>query len=194
MESARPCPCGCGFRHRHGEYHRFVVVGDRELKVTIPRLRCPACGRTAAVVPPFLGPRSPYPYCLRQAAIVTYLAGERGHRPVAADFLLAWQLLWQWVDRLAARAKGLLAQLSGLLLRYPPPEGSEPARGTAEDAAAYRAKARSPAKREGLATIGAVLVQAHRLWQAGAALGLPWGEPDPAELLGMLDVCQEALA
>lgn len=162
--------------------------------MTIPRLRCPTCGRTAAVLPPFLGPRSPYPYCLQQAAMVTYLAGERGYRPAAADFLLAWQLLWQWVDNLAARAKEFLAELTGLLLRYPPPDDSDPIPGIAKDAAAYRAKARSPAKRERLATIGGVLVQAHRLWRAGSALGLPWGEPDPAHLLAVLDVCQLALA
>lgn len=146
------------------------------------------------MLPPFVGPRSPYPYCLRQAALLAYLAGGCGYRPAAADFLLAWQLLWQWVDRLAARAKELLAALTGLLLRYPPPAGGGSAAGTVEDAAAYQAKARSPAKREGLATIGGVLVQAHRLWQAGWVLGLPWGEPDPAHLLSVLDGCQKVLA
>ncbi len=195
VESARPCPaCGCRFRHHHGTYGRFVVAGDQTFEVAIPRLRCPDCGRTAAIPPPCLGPRSPYPYCLRQAAIVTYLAEERGYRPVAADLLLAWQLLWQWVDRLAAQAKVLLAQLSGLLLHYPPPGGTGAAPDLAADVSAYRSKARSPAKQEGLAAIGAMLVQAHRLWKAGAALGLPWGEPDPAELLGFLGVCQKALA
>jgi len=119
VREARRCPCGCGFRHLHGHYTRFVVVGRRDLRIRIPRLLCPACGKTAAVLPWFLAPRSPYPRCLRQAAVVTFLSDDGGYRAATARFGLDWQLLWAWVDALAATAKAMLASLLGLVLRYP---------------------------------------------------------------------------
>jgi hypothetical protein len=110
VAEARPCPCGCRFRHRHGSYVRFVVVADRALEISIPRLLCPArkCRKTASVLPWFLVPRSPYPWSIRQAAIVSFLGEEGGYRAAGARFELAWQLLWAWIEALARKAKALL--------------------------------------------------------------------------------------
>ncbi|MEW6080369.1 MAG: hypothetical protein AB1576_00970 [Bacillota bacterium] len=195
MKEARPCPCGCTFRHRHGSYSRFVVVGLCDFRLAIPRLYCPWCHKTEAVLPGWLSRRSVYPACFRQAAVVNYLAGEGGYRPVAAEFHLNWELLWQWVDRLAHQAKDLLAQLTGLLLWYEP-EGRAVTAWSGElrrGVDAYRAKTRDPGKRESLAAIGPLLTCAHQLWRVGTTAGLGWGEPDPVHLLGFLDSCVKAL-
>jgi len=167
----------------------------RDFLLVIQRLYCPWCRKTEAVLPSWLSRHSVYPVCVRQAAVVNYLAGERGYRPVAVEFGLNWELLWQWVDRLARRARELLGQLTGLLLRYAPSElavtawSGEVIRATE----VYQVKARDPARREQLAAIGPMLSLAQKLWQAGWALGLPWGEPDPAHLLGFVDGCTKVL-
>ena len=126
VEAARRCRCGHPFRHRHGSYRRFVLVGDHCLQVAIPRLLCPACRVTAAVLPAFLPRRSPYPFCLRQAAIWPYLAGSISYRQIAAHLKVSWQLPWVWVDSLTRRAKETLALVQALLLRYEP--SAEPIR------------------------------------------------------------------
>jgi transposase len=84
IETARRCSCGCRFRHRHGSYRRGLLIGGEILEVTIPRLYCPACRTTTAVLPSFVSRRSPYPTCFRQAAIWDYLTGRSGYRTVAS--------------------------------------------------------------------------------------------------------------
>lgn len=123
--------------------------------------------------------------------MVEYLAGTRGYRLVAAEFVCAWQLLWQWVDALARRAKSLWAKLAELLCDYQHTGGDTPRRGFLDGAAFeldhYWPKARTLAKRENLAAIGPLLETAHALWQKGFSLGMPsWGEPDPSNLLSFL--------
>lgn len=198
VELARACGCGCSFRHGHGGYPRYVVVGAETFQVGIPRLQCPVCGKSEAILPEFLGPRSPYPWCVQQAAMVGYLAGTRGYRPVAAEFICAWQLLWQWVDALARKAKRLLAALSELLFDYQHSGSGPPGRGflngAAMELAHYWPKARTPAKRENLAAIGPLLETAAALWQKGFTLGVSsWGQPDPGNLLRFLAACQKAV-
>jgi len=184
VREARPCPCGCGFRHLHGHYRRFVVVSRREMVISVPRLLCPACGKTSAVLPRFLAPRSPYPWLLRQAAVVSFLDQEGGYRAAGERFGLDWQLLWSWVEALARAAKVLLASLLGSVLRHV--AGDSPLLPSTREAQGFGARARSPAKRESLAAIGPLLVTGYRLWQAGMDLGLPWGRPDPAGVLGFI--------
>ncbi len=194
VAGARRCACGCRFRHLHGSYARFVVVAGREFEILVPRLLCPACGRTASVQPWFLAPRSPYPWSLRQAAMVSLLVDEGGYRAAGAWFGVAWQLLWAWVEALARKAKALLAALTGLALRYPGLVEDAPAGPTARDLQGCRARARSPAKGESLATIRVLLAMGYRLWRAGFTLGLGWGAPDPAEALAFLARLEPALA
>jgi len=172
------------------------VVAGHALEISIPRLLCPAreCRRTAAVLPWFLTPRSPYPWPLRQAAIVSFLGEEGGYRAAAARFELAWQLLWAWVEALAAKAKAMLAALLGLALFYVgPAEGAVLLPPTA-DLARLGPRARSPAKREGLAVIGALLVMGYLLWVTGWVLGLPWGRPEPSGVLALLARLESVLA
>ncbi len=194
VAAARGCPCGCRFRHLHGGYVRFVVVVAREFRVTIPRLSCPACGRTASVLPWFLAPGSPYPWPLRQAAMVSFLGEKGGYRAALARFGLDWQLLWVWVEALAEKAKAMLAALLGIILRYPGLAEGGPLLPPAGELHALRARARSPSKRECLAAIGALLATGYRLWRAGFALGLGWGRPDPTQILGFLARLEPALA
>ncbi len=194
VREARRCPCGCSFRHLHGHYTRFVVVGGRDLQMQIPRLFCPSCGKTQAVLPWFLAPRSPYPWCLKQAAVVAFLGDGGGYRAAAARFDLDWQLLWAWVDALAAKAKAMLAALLGLVLRYPGLVRGAPLLPPADDLKVLETRARSPGKREALAVTATLLVTAYRVWSAGMALGLPWGQPDPADILGFLARLEPALA
>ena len=198
MELARSCGCGCPVRHGHGGYPRYVVVGSETFRVWIPRLHCLVCGKTEAILPEFLGPRSPYPWCVQQAAMVEYLAGTRGYRPVAAEFVCSWQLLWRWVDVLARKAKSLLAKLTELLFDYQHSGGGTPRRGFLDGAvlelAHYWPKARTPAKRENLAAIGPLFETANAFWQKGFSLGISsWGQPDPSNLLSFLAACQKAL-
>ena len=126
--------------------------------------------------------------------MVSFLGEEGGYRAAAARFDLAWQLLWAWVEALANKAKAILAALAGLTLRYPGLADGSPLLPSARDLDALGARARSPAKRESLATIGVLLVTGYRLWGAGWALGLPWGRPDPAEALAFLARLEAALA
>lgn len=195
VEGARRCrqgspDCkGCEKRHLHGHYTRFIVVGGWQCEIRIPRLRCPACGRTEAVLPWFLAPRSPYPWCLRQAVIVAYLTRREGYRPLSAGFGLDWQVVWAWLDALARKAKELLAGLIGIARRYrwePAPVEPGP-----QDVDACRMKALSRWKREALAASKAVLLEAYRLWLAGRDLGLSWPEPDPHGILSFLEVLRE---
>jgi len=125
--------------------------------------------------------------------MVSFLGEEGGYRAAAARFDLAWQLLSVWVEALANKAKTMLATLAGLSLRYPGPAEGGPVLPATRDLEACRARARSPAKRESLADLGALLVTASRLWRAGWALGLPWERPDPAEVLGFLVILEPAL-
>lgn len=186
VERERRCPCGYRFRHLHGSYSRFVVVGAAEFMIEIPRLLCPACGRTAAVRPFFLASRSPYPWCLRQAAVVSFLGDGGGYRAIGAGFGLDWQLLWAWVDTLAGEAKAELAALTGLGLRYPGLFGPLPAGTAPRRLDSHRARVRSPAKQEALAAIPVLLAAGYGLWKAGFTLGVGWPRPDQDETLGFL--------
>jgi len=186
VAQARVCPCGCRFRHLHGRYARFVVVGGWDLEISIPRLFCPACGKTAAVLPWFLAPRSPYPWCVRQAAVVCFLAGEGGYRASAAEIGVAWQLVWAWVNALARKAKALLMALARITLRHPELFAGGPLLPTARDLDTLGPRARSPSKRRSLAALGVSLVLAYLLWWAGSDLGLACGSPDPAEVCSFL--------
>ncbi len=128
--------------------------------------------------------------------MVEYLAGNRGYRPVAAEFICAWQLLWQWVAALACKAKGFLAALVGLLLQHQSFDGGEAGLldGGALDIEHYWPKTRTLAKRENLAAIGPLLEAAHAFWLKGFSLGMSsWGQPDPSNLLRFLTACQKAI-
>jgi len=107
---------------------------------------------------------------------------------------LAWQLVWAWVEALALKAKPMLASVLGLALRYPGLVEGNPSLPSGRDLEAVRARARSPAKREALAALRILLTMGYRLWRAGSALGLPWGKPDAACVLGFLARLESALA
>jgi len=187
VEAARRCPCGCRFRHRHGSYKRGLFAGGEILELTIPRLYCPACRTTAAVLPAFLSRRSPYPTCFRQVAVWEYLTGRSGYRTVAARLKVAWELLWAWTDRLARRAKEALGLVETLLLRYE--SFSEPAK-----VGDLGVRARSEEKQEQLRAAVALFGQAFALWDAGYRRGRPWGRPSKLHLLSFVESCIAALS
>lgn len=187
VEAARRCRCGHPFRHRHGSYKRFVLAGDQSFQIAIPRLYCPACRVTAAVLPTFMARRSPYPFCLRQAAIWAYLTESIGYRRIAACFNVSWQLLWAWADSLMCRAKETLALVEALLLRYEP--SSQPIR-----PAPRYGRSRSVEKDEHLAAAAALFIQALRLWDTGYRQGRPWGRPSWMHLLAFVESCASTLS
>lgn len=165
---------------------RFVLVGEQSFQIAIPRLYCPACKVTAAVLPGFMARRSAYPSCLKQAAIWAYLTGTTGYRRIAARFTVSWELLWAWVDHLTCRAKETLALVEALLLRYEP--SSEPVR-----PAPRAGRARSVEKNERLAAAVVLFVQALRLWDTGYRQGRPWGRPSRMHLLAFVESCASVL-
>ncbi|HAI21222.1 MAG TPA: hypothetical protein DCM14_04930 [Clostridiales bacterium UBA8153] len=55
-----------------------MVIGLRDFRLAMPRLYCPWCRRTEAVLPSWLSRRCVYPACWRQAAAVNYLARVKG--------------------------------------------------------------------------------------------------------------------
>ncbi len=187
VEAARSCPRCRRFRHRHGSYKRSLLVCEETLEVTVPRLYCPSCRATAAVLPAFVSRRSPYPTCFRQAAIWEYLTGRSGYRTVAARRQVAWELLWAWADRLARRAKEALVLVEDLLLRYEP--SSKPAA-----VGRLGISARSEGKQEQLQAAVALFGQAYRLWNAGHRRGRPWGRPSLLHLLSFVEGCIGALS
>jgi len=90
--------------------------------------------------------------------VVSFLGEDGGYRAAAARLGLDWQLLWAWVETLAEKAKAMLAALAGLGFHYLGRVEGGPFLPSARDLDALRARARSPAKREALAVIGALLV------------------------------------
>ena len=163
-----------------------MLVGDQSFQVAIPRLFCPACRVTAAVLPAFLPRRSPYPFCLRQAAIWAYLTESIGYRWIAVRLEISWQLPWAWVDSLASRAKETLALVQAILLHYEP--SAEPIR-----LAPRQGRSRSVDKDERLAAAAALFVQAFKLWDTGYRQGRPWGRPSWTQLLAFVESCVSTL-
>lgn len=187
VEAARSCFRCRRFRHRHGSYKRGLLVDGEIVEVTIPRLYCPCCRGTAAVLPAFVSRRSLHPTCFRQLAIWEYLTGQSGYRVVAGRFKVAWELLWAWTDRLAHRAKEALVLVEALLLRYEPLFASAKV-GT------LGVRARSEEKQEQLQAAVALFGQAHMLWNAGHRRGRPWGRPSSIHLLSFVEGCIGALS
>lgn len=186
VNRARRCRCGA-YRHRHGSYARRVRVGAEEIRLDILRLYCPNCKTTETILPSFVVRRSPYPAGWKEAAVWAYTTGQRGYRPVAAAFHINWELLWAWVDRVAGMAKGTLAQIEALLLRYQP--SATPSRPRVE--AGHRSA--RPGKDEQLACVKALFIQALRLWRLGRFRGQPWGTPSPEHLLAFVESCAGVL-
>jgi len=124
---------------------------------------------------------------MKEAAVWEYTTGHRGYRPVAAAFHLNWELLWAWVDRVAGMAKGTLAQIEALLLRYEPSVARSQPR---VEAGHWSAR---PGKDEQLACVRELFIQALRLWHLGWSRGRPWGPPSPEHLLACVESCAGVL-
>lgn len=186
--NVRPCSCGHPFRHRHGGYNRWVVVGVWEVLIFILRLKCPRCGRTEALIPYFMPRHSPYPWILRQEVLFAYAEGDKGYRPTAATWEVNWQTLWRWARELVRRLPALtgallqsLVALSGKASDYALQALTQVVMGDPVP------RSRAPTTREVLRRyLPPCCTAALALWSAGAARGLSWGTPDHRHALSFL--------
>ena len=188
--TVRPCPCGHAFRHRHGCYERWMVVGIWEELLSILRLYCPRCKSTEALVPHFMPRHSPYPWILRQEALFAYAEGDRGYRPTAATWEVNWQTIWRWARELARRLPALTGALLQCLLALPDRSRDRAIRSLVRVAAEEPAlwpRAPTATTREVLRRyLAPACAAALELWEAGAVWGLSWGAPDPRQALAFL--------
>lgn len=182
-----PCSCGHPFRHRHGCYERWVVVGVWQERISILRLKCPRCKRTEALVPYFLPRHSPYPWVLRQEALFAYAEGEKGYRPTAAMWEVSWQNLWRWAKELVRRLPALTGALLQVLL-VSPGRASDGALKTLVQVAAKDPvpRPRAPTREVLRRYLEPACAAALELWKAGTVRGLSWGAPDPRHALSFL--------
>jgi transposase-like protein len=185
--SVRPCACGHPFRHRHGSYERYVVVGVWQETLSILRLKCPRCKRTEALVPHFMPRHSPYPWILRQEALCAYAEGEQGYRPTAATWEVEWQTLWRWARELARRLPAITgALMQGLLAA--PGRASERALQALTTVVTQHPmpRARAPTREVLRRYLPPACATALELWEAGTLRGLSWGAPDSQHALAFL--------
>lgn len=120
VDEVRACPhCVCRYRHKHGYARRQVALdlcGAVCLRVL--RMRCPRCGRTERIWPPWLSTRSTYPWPVQEWAAVQYLSGLPGYRLVAGDRGLDHTALWRWVDALARGSVLWVARVAAEIVRW----------------------------------------------------------------------------
>jgi hypothetical protein len=150
VAEVRACPhCPCAYRHKHGYVSRQVAWDlGVALVLMVLRLRCPGCGRTERVRPPWLPARSPYPWPVQELAAVAYLADGCGYRPVADAHRLDPTELWRWVDRLAAASVDWVVHVAAEIVRW---GRAVPA--VTPDVARVAVKARSTAKADRLSRL-----------------------------------------
>lgn len=185
--SMRPCACGHSFRHRHGGYSRWVVVGLWQERLFILRLKCPRCKRTAALVPHFMPRHSPYPWILRQDALFAYAEGNKGYRPTAAIWEVNWQTLWRWARELARHLPALTGALLQILLASPSRASDNALQALVQVVKeSHVPRARAPTREVLQRYLAPACAVALELWAAGTLRGLSWGAPDPKNALAFL--------
>lgn len=86
--------------------------------VAILRMRCPRCGRTERISPPWLPVRSAYPWPVWELATIAYLSGMRGYRLVARERRLDFTVLWRWVDQLAQASVVWVGRVAAEIVRW----------------------------------------------------------------------------
>jgi len=110
IDAPRPaCPSCGGATQRWSGYVRHVR-DDRDRLIWIPRVRCPRCGVTRALLPSFVLPgRWDAVATLGQAAELA--ASGRGHRPIAAALARPETTVRGWLRRLRASVVPLTTTL-----------------------------------------------------------------------------------
>jgi hypothetical protein len=147
VDEVRPCPhCPCRFRHKHGYVRRQVAVDlCTAVVIAILRLRCPRCGKTERIWPPWLSARWTYPWPIQEVASVAYLSGWDGYRRVAGA-RLDYTTLWRWVNGLALASLGWVTRVAGEITRW---GGSVPAVSVDRLLLAYKSRSEAKAYRLG---------------------------------------------
>ena len=95
-------------------YWRFARERGAERKIFIPRVRCPRCGATHAVLPAFALVRRLDGAECAGVVIGQVAAGVSGVRPAAAGIGVPYTTARGWVRRFAARAGELAVSFSAL--------------------------------------------------------------------------------
>lgn len=76
--SSFTCPnCSNNNFERHGYYKRYIIVNDVKKQIIVLRIRCKCCGRTHAVLPPFIVPYLHTPIKELQTILVSIDNGEK---------------------------------------------------------------------------------------------------------------------
>ncbi len=120
------CP-NCGRRMwQHGSFYRWVPTRTERFQVPIYRLRCPACGLTVSLLPPFLRPHGQFPTFIRETAIRLHLQRNltlaRVARIIATPGVgcVTARTVARWVRRAQEVAREVSAAVAARLLELCP--------------------------------------------------------------------------
>lgn len=106
-ENLRPveCPSCKAMRklHRHGHYKRMVFTLEEAYSIPIFRFKCPICGKTTSLLPPFIGEKEQTAWEVQEEVMrkqtkgqsLTQVAGEL----TAAGGPYSEKSLWRWTTR-----------------------------------------------------------------------------------------------
>lgn len=110
IETPRPaCPLCSGPTQRWHGYLRHVR-DDRDRLIWIPRVRCPRCGVTRALLPSFVLPGR-WDAVAHVGAAVELAAEGTGHRPIAALLARPETTVRGWLRRIRSSATTLTSAL-----------------------------------------------------------------------------------
>ena len=117
------CPdCGVsGWLSPYGAYGRGLVSFENDQvvdhRVNTPRLKCPSCRATHALLPDILTPRSPYSLRFKLSALLAYFERKMTVAAICEGFGIAVSTLYRWKECFLSH-KGLL--LGALIDRKEP--------------------------------------------------------------------------
>jgi hypothetical protein len=89
--------------HRHGHYKRMVFTLEEAYSIPIFRFKCPICGKTTSLLPPFIGEKEQTAWEVQEEVVrqqikgqsLTQVAGELK----AAGGPYSEKSLWRWTTR-----------------------------------------------------------------------------------------------
>jgi hypothetical protein len=124
LQAFRPdlgrCPhCDAAGLAPHSDYDRYLVSFEkgltRTLRVVVPRFVCGYCGKTHAVLPDVLIPRSPYGFRFVVSVLLSYFRKETTVSELCARYGIAVSTLYAWKARFAGQLPLFLGLLKSMV-------------------------------------------------------------------------------
>jgi transposase-like protein len=114
------CPhCGAARLTPHSDYERYLVSFEeglpRALRVVVPRFVCGSCGKTHALLPDVLIPRSPYGFRFVVSVLLSYFRKETTVSELCTRYGIAVSTLYAWKARFAGQLPLFLGLLKSMV-------------------------------------------------------------------------------